>query len=61
MVPAMIPLITRCTRLLSRRDRGATAAEYALLASLIAAVVAVVVGTLGQAVIPLFESAASGF
>ena len=44
-VPAMITIMTRCIRgLLSRRDRGATAVEYALIASLIAAVIAATVG-----------------
>jgi pilus assembly protein Flp/PilA len=38
-----------------RRD-GATAAEYAIVASLIAAVIAATVMTLGQRVLALFES-----
>lgn len=37
-----------------RDDDGATAIEYALLASLIAVVIAVTVGTLGTAVNGLF-------
>ena len=37
-------------------DAGATAAEYAILASLIAAVIALAVGTLGQGVAGLFNS-----
>ena len=58
----MITDMTRRIRgLLSRRDRGATAVEYALLASLIAAVIAVAVGVLGQALIPLFQAAVDGF
>ncbi len=37
-------------------DEGATAVEYAILASLIAAVIAAAVGLLGQAVAGLFTS-----
>ncbi|GAA4806354.1 Flp family type IVb pilin [Nocardioides caeni] len=37
-------------------DRGATAVEYALLASLIAGVIIAVVGFLGQDVTALFTS-----
>ena len=37
-------------------ERGATAVEYALLASLVAAVIAAVVMVLGQDVLQLFES-----
>lgn len=35
-------------------ETGATSVEYALMASLIAAVIAVAVGALGQAVLGLF-------
>jgi Flp pilus assembly pilin Flp len=37
-------------------ERGATAVEYALIASLIAAVIAALVMLLGQDVLGLFES-----
>lgn len=43
------------------RDEGATAVEYAVLASLIAAVVAVTVSQLGQAILGLFNQAAAMF
>ena len=57
VVPAMITVMTRCIRgLLSRRDRGATAVEYALIASLIAAVIAVAVGCSGPAADPALRS-----
>lgn len=39
-----------------KRDRGATAVEYALMASLIAAVIVVAVGALGLSVAGLFQS-----
>jgi Flp pilus assembly pilin Flp len=42
-------------RRLARDEAGATAAEYALMASLVAVAVAVTVGTLGVAVRGLFH------
>ena len=39
----------------SQSEDGATAAEYAILASLIAAVIVVAVGALGSAVLRLFR------
>lgn len=42
-------------------DRGATAVEYALLASLIAAVVAGVVGLIGQETLNLYEQVKGAF
>lgn len=42
-------------------ERGATAVEYALLASLIAAVIAGVVGILGQEVLALFQQLEGAF
>ena len=48
-------LVTDC-RLHSRRDRGASSVEYAILGSLIAAVIALVVANLGNQVRLLFES-----
>ena len=38
------------------RERGATAVEYALMASLVAAVVALSVGVFGGVVVRLFDS-----
>ncbi len=38
----------------SKRDKGATSVEYALMAGLIAAFIALAVGAFGQAVISLF-------
>jgi len=40
-------------------DRGATAAEYALIASLIAVVIVIAVTLLGQNTLALFNDAAS--
>lgn len=42
--------------LLARADRGATAAEYALIAALVAVVIVVAVAAFGQAVLGLFTS-----
>lgn len=39
----------------ARSDRGATAVEYAIIASLIAAVIVVVVGLVGVEVLGLFN------
>ena len=44
-----------------RRDRGATSVEYAILGSLIAAVIVLVVMNLGNQVRLLFESASRGW
>ncbi len=44
-----------------RDSRGATAIEYALIASLIAVVIAVAVGTLGTDVKGLFNSVANAY
>jgi pilus assembly protein Flp/PilA len=44
-----------------RRDRGATSIEYAILGSLIAAVIVLVVMNLGNQVRLLFESASKGW
>jgi Flp pilus assembly pilin Flp len=41
---------------LARADRGATAAEYSLIAALIAVVIVVSVAAFGQAVLGLFTS-----
>jgi len=45
---------------LKRGDRGATAVEYALMASLIAAVIVLAVGALGLSVSGLFQSFLAG-
>jgi Flp pilus assembly pilin Flp len=42
-------------------DSGATAVEYALVASLITAVISLAVGTWGQAVVALFQSVPNPF
>lgn len=42
-------------------DTGASAVEYALLASLIAAVIVVIVATLGQQVLELFNGVIDSF
>ena len=39
-----------------RDERGATSLEYAIMASLIAAVIVAAVGSLGQGVLSLFSS-----
>jgi Flp pilus assembly pilin Flp len=43
------------------RDRGGTAAEYALIIGLIAAVIAGAVGALGQGALNLFNVPLGGF
>ncbi len=43
------------TKMIGTDDRGATAAEYAILVSLIAAIIAGVVGILGLRVLELFS------
>lgn len=44
------------TGLLNRDDRGATAVEYGLIVALIAAVIVVTVGLLGQQVLAAFQT-----
>lgn len=46
---------------LTGRDRGGTAAEYALIIGLIAAVIAGAVAALGQGVLNLFNVPLAGF
>jgi len=48
-------------RSLHRSDRGATAVEYALIVSLIAAAIFATVFTLGQTVLGLFTAPLGGF
>lgn len=43
----MLKVLTTIQTRIATRDRGATAVEYGLLVALIAAVIVVVVGTLG--------------
>ena len=50
-----------CTAAVSRRDRGATSVEYAILGSLIAAVIVLVVMNLGNQVRLLFETVSKGW
>lgn len=45
---------------LRRGDAGATAAEYALLAALVAAVIVISVSAVGGHVLALFDSAEAG-
>lgn len=47
--------MTRPTLEHQKRETGATSVEYALIASLIAAVIAGTVGLLGQRVVALFN------
>lgn len=60
-------MFTRCALLrdflshLPGRDRGGTAAEYALIIGLIAAVIAGAVAALGQGVLNLFNVPLAGF
>lgn len=56
-------LVTLCrsAALGSRRDRGATAVEYAIVAALIAGVIVLAVGALGIQVGALFQAAADAF
>jgi pilus assembly protein Flp/PilA len=49
-------LQTYLAGLLNRDDRGATAVEYGLIVALIAAVIVIVVGTLGTKVSTAFQT-----
>jgi len=49
-------LQTYLAGLLDRDDRGATAVEYGLIVALIAAVIVIVVGTLGTKVSTAFQT-----
>jgi Flp pilus assembly pilin Flp len=51
----------RSHHILADDDLGATAIEYAMLGSLIAAVIALVVGVLGTKVVALFQRALNIF
>lgn len=56
MLKYYFPLRTYLTGLLNRDDRGATAVEYGLIVALIAAVIVVIVGTLGTDVSTAFQT-----
>ncbi len=51
----------RCISAFLKSDKGATAVEYALMVSGIAAVVCVVAALLGTNVLRLFQSAITGW
>lgn len=51
----------RRIRAIARHDRGATAVEYALIASLIAVVVIIAVVLLGTNLLGLFNESASSY
>jgi pilus assembly protein Flp/PilA len=55
MLKSYIALQTYLTGLLNRDDRGATAVEYGLIVALIAAVIVVIVATLGGQVSSAFS------
>ena len=56
MLKSYVALQAYLAGLLDRDDRGATAVEYGLIVALIAAVIIVVVGTLGKQVNDAFQS-----
>lgn len=56
MLKSYLTLQTYLTGLLNRDDRGATAVEYGLIVALIAAVIVVIVGTLGTKVSTAFQT-----
>ena len=56
MIKSYFALQTYLTGLLNRDDRGATAVEYGLIVALIAAVIVVIVGTLGKDVSTAFQT-----
>lgn len=62
MAPVQPETVVRAFMVSAIRDtRGATAIEYALIASLIAVVIAVALGTLGTDVKGLFNSVANAY
>lgn len=54
-------LILRISSVVMRRDRGATAIEYALIAAGIALAIVVATSTVGNNVSALFNEVSSGF
>lgn len=61
MLSAFVVLQGFVAMLWRRDDRGATAVEYSLIATLIAVVIAVAVAALGTKVNALFTSVANAF
>jgi Flp pilus assembly pilin Flp len=57
----MSELIARLLDRLARPSRGQTVVEYGLILTFLVLVVVVILGQLGQSVIPMFASAAAGF
>ena len=55
----IVSAVTFLTAPLRRPDTGATAVEYGLIVALIAAVIVVIVGTLGQQVSTAFQTVVS--
>lgn len=55
MIKSYVRVQTFLTDLLNRDDRGATAVEYGLIVALIAAVIVVIVATLGGQVSSAFS------
>lgn len=53
----MLSLYAKAKAMLATRDRGATAAEYAMLVAGIAAVIALIVFTFGDTINGLFSTA----
>jgi pilus assembly protein Flp/PilA len=56
MLSLLVSVQNRLARPLRTGDRGATAVEYGLLVALIAAVIVIIVGTLGQQVSTAFQT-----
>jgi|HubBroStandDraft_6_1064221.scaffolds.fasta_scaffold528913_3 pilus assembly protein Flp/PilA len=61
MLMFLVSLQTFLPRRLHRDDRGATAVEYGLIVALIAAAIAVVVGTVGTDIATVFTGIAKDF
>jgi pilus assembly protein Flp/PilA len=61
MLGAYVTVQNRLAAVLYRDDRGGTAIEYGLMAALIAAVIAGVVGVLGTRVLTMFTNLANAF
>lgn len=56
MLNCFVALASFLSQRLGRDERGATAVEYGLIVALIAAVIVITVGFLGQAVLAAFQS-----
>jgi Flp pilus assembly pilin Flp len=57
----MNELLKQLIARLAPKTRGQTVVEYGLILTFMALVVVVVLGQLGQAILPAFQSAAAGF